>query len=141
MPLDTRNLTPLLQVYDMPTSVHFYRDLLGFEVVMTSPVLGPDKFHWALLRSGQADLMLNTAYEFDEDRPTPPDPNRTRAHDDTALYLGCPDVDSAYHHLKSTLPDLRPPTIAPYGMKQLYLHDPDGYTICFQWTAGTEAGT
>jgi hypothetical protein len=26
-----------------------------------------------------------------------------------------------------------PPEVAPYGMKQLYFHDPDGYGICFQW--------
>jgi len=26
-------------------------------------------------------------------------------------------------------------TVAPYGMKQMYLADPDGYGICFQWTA------
>ncbi len=43
MGLDIRGLAPLLQVYDMPTSVRFYRDLLGFEVVMTSPVLGEDR--------------------------------------------------------------------------------------------------
>jgi hypothetical protein len=29
-------LTPLVQVFDMPTSVRFYRDVLGFEVVSTS---------------------------------------------------------------------------------------------------------
>ncbi len=39
MGLDVRGLTPLLQVYDMPTSVRFYRDVLGFEVVSTSPML------------------------------------------------------------------------------------------------------
>jgi hypothetical protein len=27
------------------------------------------------------------------------------------------------------------PKIAPYGMKQMYLTDPDGYGICFQWPA------
>lgn len=26
-------VAPLLQVYDMPTAVSFYRDLLGFELV------------------------------------------------------------------------------------------------------------
>ena len=35
MALDVRGLTPLLQVYDMPDSIRFYRDLLGFEVVST----------------------------------------------------------------------------------------------------------
>ena len=48
MALDVRGLTPLLQVYDMPTSVRFYRDALGFEVVSTSPLLSEDRFHWAL---------------------------------------------------------------------------------------------
>jgi catechol 2,3-dioxygenase-like lactoylglutathione lyase family enzyme len=52
MALDVRGLTPLLQVYDMPTSVRFYRDVLGFEVVSTAPKLGADRFHWALLRLG-----------------------------------------------------------------------------------------
>ena len=28
-----------------------------------------------------------------------------------------------------------PPKVAWYGMKQLYLTDPDGYGLCFQWKA------
>jgi hypothetical protein len=28
-----------------------------------------------------------------------------------------------------------PPKVAPYGMKQLYVTDPDGYILCFQWPA------
>jgi hypothetical protein len=30
---------------------------------------------------------------------------------------------------------LDPPKMAWYGMKQLYLTDPDGFGICFQWSA------
>ena len=73
MAIDLRGVCPLLQVYDMPTAVKFYRDKLGFEVVTTSPVMGPDKFHWCLLRLGGAEVMLNTAYEFDKERPVPAD--------------------------------------------------------------------
>ncbi|MGC2112435.1 MAG: VOC family protein [Candidatus Korobacteraceae bacterium] len=135
MALDVRGLAPLLQVYDMPTSIRFYRDLLGFEVVATSPVLGEDRFHWALLRLGEAELMLNTAYEFDDDRPVPPDAARVAAHDDTALYIACPEIDAAYAELRSKGVKVNKPAVAPYGMKQMYLHDPDGYTLCFQWTA------
>ena len=32
MPIETRGLVPLLFVFDMPTSLRFYRDVLGFEV-------------------------------------------------------------------------------------------------------------
>lgn len=96
MALHLRGVAPLLQVYDMPTSVRFYRDMLGFEVVSTSPLLGTDQFHWALLRLGDTELMLNTAYESDDDRPSVPEATRIAAHRDTGLFFGCPDVDGAY---------------------------------------------
>jgi catechol 2,3-dioxygenase-like lactoylglutathione lyase family enzyme len=37
MSIEVRGVCPLLQVFDMPTSVRFYRDVLGFEIVETSP--------------------------------------------------------------------------------------------------------
>jgi len=134
MALDIRGLAPLLQVYDMPTSVRFYRDQLGFTVRMTSPSLGgEDRFHWCLLELGNAQLMLNSAYEFDSDRPVPPDAARTTAHDDICVYFSCPDVDAAYEEFRSKGVALGPPKVAPYGMKQLCFHDPDGFALCFQW--------
>jgi len=78
--------------------------------------------------------MLNTAYEEDA-RPAAPDSARIAAHDDTCLYFACPDVDAAYAHLRAYRVAAKEPTIAPYGMKQLYLSDPDGYNLCFQWPA------
>jgi len=63
-------MAPLLQVFDMPISIAFYRDVLGFEVVATSR---PEQFGWALLRLNGVELMLNTAYE-DDSRPAKPDP-------------------------------------------------------------------
>jgi catechol 2,3-dioxygenase-like lactoylglutathione lyase family enzyme len=136
MPFDVHGLCPLLQVYDMPTSVKFYRDILGFELVSASPNLGAEhKFHWCLLRLGGGEVMLNTAYEFDNERPVPADPARVAAHHDTCIYFGAPDVDAVYEELRAKGLQLNPPKVAPYGMRQLYLHDPDGYGLCFQWSA------
>lgn len=134
MAFEVRGLTPLLQVYDMPTSIRFYRDLLGFQIVSTSPALGgEDRFHWAWLRLGSAELMLNTAYESDEERPAVRDGVRVTVHEDTTLYIGCPDVDAAYEELRMKGVKVQPPKVAPYGMKHMHLHDPDGYSLCFQW--------
>ena len=135
MAIEVRGLAPLLQVYDMPVSLRFYRDGLGFAVVSTSPELGPDKYDWVLLRLGDAEVMLNTAYESDAERPAAPDAARVRAHADTALFLGCPDVDGAYRELRARGVAAQEPKVAPYGMKQMYLEDPDGFAICFQWAA------
>ena len=142
MALEYRGLCPLLQVFDMPTSLAFYRDTLGFEIVEAAPPhgAGSDRFDWVWLRRDSAELMLNTAYDPDAPRPEREDPARVAAHDDTALYIGCPDVDAAWRHLRDRGIAAGPPTVAPYGMKQLYLKDPDGFTVCFQWTADAAAG-
>jgi glyoxylase I family protein len=76
--------------------------------------------------------MLNNAYE-DNIRPPSPDPSRIAAHADTFLYFSCPDVDEAYVYLKAKGVSAEAPKVAYYGMKQLYLKDPDGYSLCFQW--------
>lgn len=138
MAIEVRGVTPLVQVYDMPASVQFYRDALGFEIVSTSPVLGKDRFHWALLRLGKAELMLNTAYESDDERPVPADRARVAAHDDMTLYFGCPDVDSAYEELRDKGIAVQPPKVVRYGMRQMSLRDPDGYGLCFQWPSEEE---
>ena len=133
MSIEVTGVCALLQVFDMPTSVRFYRDALGFEVVSTSPRDG-DQFDWGLLRLKDAEVMLNTGYE-QPDRPAEPDRRQVAAHADTTLYFGCPDVDAAYRYLQSHGIDVAPPKVAPYGMKQLYVSDPDGYLLCFQWQA------
>jgi glyoxylase I family protein len=131
MAIEIRGMAPLLQVFDMPKSISFYRDVLGFEVVTTSTPRG-EHFDWALLRLNGVELMLNTAYEEDA-RPAAPDAGRVAAHEDTCLYFGCLEVDAAYAYLRARGVAAGEPKVAPYGMKQLYLRDPDGYNLCFQW--------
>jgi glyoxylase I family protein len=140
--VELRGICPLLQVFDMPASLAFYRDALGFELVQAAPAadqVGADDFGWVWLRRDGAELMLNTAYDPDAVRPPGPDPARVAAHDDTALFIGCPDVEGAYQHLRARGIAAEPPTVAPYGMRQLYVKDPDGFTLCFQWPAETAA--
>lgn len=133
MSLQIESMVPLLQVFDMPTSIRFYRDILGFEVMESSSP--GENCDWAWLRRENVELMLNTAYESDQ-RPPTPDPPRIAAHDDTILFFGCPDVDAAYEHFREKGFPVDKPAVQDYGMKQLYVHDPDGYNLCFQWPTG-----
>lgn len=127
-------MTPLLQVYDMLEALSFYRDVLGFEVVAASPqVDAPEgRFsHWMALERDGVNIMLNTAFDEGERPPTRVDLLQ-RAHGDVCLYFGCADVDGVFEELRAKIPDLAAPSNAPYGMRQLYLRDPDGYALCFQ---------
>jgi uncharacterized glyoxalase superfamily protein PhnB len=129
MTLRIGGFATLLQVFDMPTSLAFYRDVLGFEVV--SDVPPDDRCDWAMLKLHESLLMLNTAYETDE-RPAAPDPARIAMHSDVALFFDCEDADAAYANLRKRGVVAKPRTVASYGMKQVYLKDPDGYEICLQ---------
>ena len=64
MAIEIRGMAPLLQVFDMPASIVFYRDVLGFQVKSTSSP-GKERFDWALLTLNGVELTLNTAYEED----------------------------------------------------------------------------
>lgn len=135
MPIQFSGLTPLIQVFDMPTSVAFYRDILGFEIVMQSRP--GDQFDWCLLRKAKVYLMLNTLHEAD-DRPPAPDPNRNRTHGDTGFYFDCADPDEAYEYLRTKGVAAQKPVVTHYGMRQLNLTDPDGYALCFQHPVKTD---
>ena len=124
-------LTPLIGVFDMPTSLAFYRNVLGFIVVSASPEVetAEGRFsHWMWLRFGEAEIMLNTQYDSNE-RPAQAPEKRSK---DTVFYIGCSDVELAYRELTGRGLKAERPKVAPYGLKLFSAEDPDGYTIVFQ---------
>jgi glyoxylase I family protein len=134
MTLQINSLTPLIEVFDMPTSVRFYCDGLGFEIIeQAAEVDAPEgrHFQWARLRLGPAQLMLNTAHDVGE-RPAEPDPAREAAHRDTYFFFGCGNVDAVAEMLRAAGIACDDPIDQNYGMRQVYLRDPDGYQLCFQ---------
>jgi glyoxylase I family protein len=134
MGVELSGCCPLLQVFDMPAALAFYCEVLGFEVVSHSgDAAGLSReFGWCLLRRKGTELMLNTAYDEGE-RPAMPDAARVAAHGDTCIYFGWEDLDGLYAELVAKGVKLNAPKVAPYGMKQLYVTDPDGFGLCFQW--------
>lgn len=127
-------ITPLLQVFDMPTSVAFYCDLLGFQIVQHSPFVETAEgrfFHWCWLRNGPAELMLNTAYDSNE-RPASRDVARWAGHADVSLSLACASVDAVYEELAAKGFACRPPRNSPHGPRELSVMDPDGYDLTFR---------
>src|SRR5262245_26265706 len=115
-------LWPLLTVQNLDRSVRFYRDQLGFTVVGQAAVAG--RMFWCRLERGGASIMMQQA-EQDE----APAVERGRGVD---FYFVCDDVDVMYAELSSRGVQLDRPSLAYYGMKQLFVPEPDGYAICFE---------
>lgn len=134
MPVALRPACPYFEVFDMPASLAFYRDALGFAVVAASPLAASgaaDTHGWVWLRQGAAELMLNGAYDPDAERPATPDPTRAVGHADVHLYIGCPDVDAVFAHLRGRGLDAGAPHVTSYGMREVSVRDPDGFTLNF----------
>ena len=117
MPIKIEHLTPLIQVFNMPRSLAFYRDLLGFEVVMNSG--DGDDSSWVWIRLNDCHLMLNDQYEPGHVPDAPP-AERTKWHKDTALFFGA-DPDAVYEYLVLKGLSAKPPSNASYGIHSLHL--------------------
>ncbi len=128
-------IVPNLMVTDISRSIAFYRDKLGLSVVTTvssdrtfatGEELVDDPV-FAVLEWDGAQLMLQTAESLagelsvfsSDQQPRPSGTVYLRGFnpDDLTGRLAADDV-------------IKGPELTWYGMKELYVRDPDGYVIC-----------
>jgi catechol 2,3-dioxygenase len=113
----------LLNVADIDTSLGFWRDLIGFEVVDRFDDEGQTVF--ASLRSGDVLLMLNA-------RGGDPEPRRARPrYTEAVIYLGVESVHDLVRAMRAKGLDAPDPEPQEYGLDEFTLRDPDGYEIAF----------
>ena len=112
-------LWPLFPVREMRASLQFYCESLDFEVVGSAESEG--SVYWCRIERGGACLML---------QQVGPDSGIIRSSDE--FYFVCDDADLLYEELRGKGLELEPPSVAYYGMKQLFVPEPDGRAIVFE---------
>ena len=121
--LPTITVVPLLWVKNMAQAIRFYQDV-GFEVTESWK---PDKeTQWCCVEFQGAALMLQKIENFDTEQ------QKTSEDNGIQLYFITDDVDALYRQMCANGIDVSPPKIEFYGMKQVFLKDPDGRTLCFE---------
>ncbi|HAI12609.1 MAG TPA: bleomycin resistance protein [Phycisphaerales bacterium] len=121
-PVNIRELVPLLMVSDLKHSLTFYIDKLGFQLCQQADDKG--NLIWCRIEKDGVAVMLQQAC-LDED-------DMSKVGNGVTLYWICDDVDTLQSQFAANGLELNDPTVAYYGMKQLYLKDPDGYDLCFE---------
>ncbi len=116
-------LWPLLTVQDMERSLLFYRDRLGFTLVADDGK-PRGKMGWCRLERGGSSIILQQWVEEDGQAG-----GWGRG---VCFYFVCDDADLMFAELSSRGLQLEAPRVAYYGMKQLFVPEPDGYAICFE---------
>lgn len=114
----------MLCVRDLPRSLAFYRDVLGFDVVQE------EEWIVAIERAGHR-VYLFTASPPTEDKPGVwLIPQEQPARGTVILVLRVADCDAAYEEIRGRGGAfLTPPATPPWGGRRCFLHDPDGYLI------------
>ena len=128
-------IIPNLMVTDMVRSIAFYRDKLGLTLSMT--VASDQSFKqggesvedpvFAILEWDGAQLMLQTVENLAQEIPDF-DPAQRPAPGGTIYFRGFAP-ESAMERL-SPGNIVKGPAPTWYGMRELYLRDPDGHILC-----------
>lgn len=121
-------VAPLLWVDDIAESLDFY-ERIGFTVSETWKPEG--RLMWCSIKFDQAELMLQQRGDEDNEK------SQGHDHQEIELYFVCDDVDSLYRAFQEQGLKASKPKNAFYSMKQTFLKDPDGRTICFETQVST----
>jgi len=126
-----QRIAPQWIVEDVPTSVAFYRDKLGFAVeFLGDPPL------FAILRKDGITLMVRALPAAGMPRPNFVAFQRAGWHTDGAeawdAYVWVENIDSFYEALRQKDIDfVKALTQTDHGTREFEIRDPDGYNLCF----------
>ena len=110
-----------LEINSIEESLHFYRDLLGFEISKYDPESEPPM---VTFRAGQ--LKITAAQHLE---------TMLRRGRGVSFFLGIDDVDEYYHTLRGRGVEVQPPIDEGWGGRFITLQDPDKYRLFFvTWT-------
>jgi uncharacterized glyoxalase superfamily protein PhnB len=110
-------LTPMLRTWDLPATIAFYTEVLGFERESVS-----EDMSWASLTRDGVAVMLA--------RPSTPEGDQKPAFTGS-LYFTTDDVDDLWEQLKDRAQICYPIESFDYGMREFGIYDNNGYLLQF----------
>jgi glyoxylase I family protein len=121
--MDVKTCIPLLNVENVPSSIQFYRDLLGFEVAAQAEYGGGVR--WARIEREGLSLMLNQPDDADSSQ------RRGRSnYSDAVFYFDVEDAQQSHGECKAGNYGVSEISHEEYGW-EFFIRDPDGYVLGF----------
>ncbi len=110
-------LKPMLRTWDIPATISFYTDVLGFTCSVYDPEWG-----FAHLHRDKIAVMISSPNAHEGDTV----PKFTGS-----LYMTCDDVDGLWMSLKDRVRVCYPIEDFEYGMREFAIYDNNGYVLQF----------
>ena len=126
-----KTLSPNIMVDDLPGTIGFYTEQMGFSVEATTPDQPP--YDWASLRRDSVNLMFQTRASLGGDVPALKDLPIGGA---LTFYIQVDDAEALYTELKDKVAILREPQTTFYGAREFDCRDCNGYILTFASDGG-----
>jgi uncharacterized glyoxalase superfamily protein PhnB len=120
--------SPILGVRNVRQAAEYYRDVLGFDLDPVDGVFQPREdepggVYGIVKRSG---VWIHFQIRRDDSPP------RTRPAFERDIYLYVADLDDLHADLRKRGAEiLQPPNMAPHGIREMVVQDPNGYRLAF----------
>lgn len=122
-----KNITMNLMVESVDTSVNFYQEILGFEVVDSVPAKNQE-LQFAILGKDSVTLMLQEKNNLGEEYPILA---TEKIQPSITLYITIENFEDFYIAIKKSYPIYTETHTTFYGSKEFAITDPDGYVLTF----------
>ncbi len=123
--MNETELFPPMMVEDVKRTVDFYRLVLGFELVMAPE---QDPLHWALIRHGEAEVMIQARSCLAEVIPSFLDQPLRAA---LTFYIGTENVALLYEQLRQNVTVVRDMHTTCCGTREFSIQDCNGFILTF----------
>ena len=121
-----KKLTPNLMVEDVQQTLTFYRDVLGFNVLMTLPDQPP--FDFAIVQRDQVEVMFQSRTSLSANVPAltgyPMGASQT-------FYIEVEGLTQLYESLRNQVDIVVDLHTTFYGTQEFYFRDVNGYILSF----------
>src|SRR5262245_33643117 len=121
-----KKLTPNLMVEDVQQTLSFYRDVLGFNTLMTLPDQPP--FDFAIVQRDQVELMFQSRSSLSKNVPVlvgrPIGASQT-------FYIEVEGLTKLYEDLRDQVDIVVDLHTTFYGTQEFYFRDANGYILSF----------
>jgi uncharacterized glyoxalase superfamily protein PhnB len=119
--MQLRKITPELTVDDIKSTISFYRDILGFELVFTVP--NKDHIDWALMSNGEVEIMFHAKVSRHA--------KKHAVEDIVAFHFEGEGVKELYESVKGKVKIDRHLYPTFYGTNEFSIRDNNGCTLVF----------
>lgn len=119
-------LTPNLMVEDVNGTVEFYKNILGFELIMTVPE--KEKFDWAMMQNGDVEMMFQSKASLVKEIS---DLKSRQLGGALTFYIEVEDIKGLYEKIINKTAVVKDFHTTFYKMQEFAIRDNNGFILVF----------